>query len=153
MSKKLLSVVFALVLCGLAAEARDVVTLGLYLESDSIVKPVGTLPKGVFRGKPQKVKNGGMSFPQHIIVDQPQSVELKFEVVNGGKFSASLNAFRVEKDKPNQPISVKCKVFELNGVPVKGVPCTITKWRRMFVGSLNDGDTITVKLELEKTEE
>lgn len=150
--KKLLIAVFALMLGVAVAEARDVVTLGVYLEGDCSVAPVGKLPQGVFSGKSKKTKKGMLSFPIHINLDQTQTVEFKLKVANGGTVYTSLYAFKLEKGKKNVAIPITCKVFELNGKPVSGVPCTIKKWRKMATRELQDGDIITVKLEFEKPE-
>ena len=147
MLKKMMIAVFALVLGAAAAEARDVVTFGVYLDSDCSVTPVGKLPAGVTRGKPKKTKAGMMSFPFHINLGQTQSAEFKFKVTNGGNCSFSLYAFRMVKGKKNTPIPVKCTVFEINGRRVSGVPCTIRKWRKMTIRELQDGDVVTIKLE------
>lgn len=149
MLKKMMIAVFALAL-GAAVEARDVVTFGVYLDSDCSVAPVGKLPTGVNRGKPKKTKAGLMSFPFHINLGQTQSAEFKFKVANGGNCSFSLYAFRIEKGKKNKPITVKCTVFEINGKPVPKVPCVLKKWRKMTTRELQDGDVVTVKLEFER---
>ena len=153
MLKKLMIVAFALAMGCAVVEARDVVTLGVYLDSDSSVAPAEKLPKGVFRGKPKKTKQGLMSFPIHIDLDQAPTAEIKLKVVNGGTVSISLYSFRLEKGKKNVVIPVKCKVFEINGTPVPGVPCELRKWRKMATRELQDGDIVTVKLEFEKLQE
>ena len=99
MLKKLSIAVFALLVGALAAEARDVVTLGVYLESDSSVTLAGKLPKGVSAGKSQKTKQGQVSFPFHFNLDQAQSATIKLKVVNGGTVAFSLYAFKKEKGK------------------------------------------------------
>ena len=150
--KKLLIALFALMLGCMAADARDLVTLGIYLEGDCSVAPAEKLPQGVFRGKPKKTKKGLMSFPFHVDLGQTQTAEVKIKVVNGGTASFSLYAFRREKGKKNVVIPVDCKVFEINGKPVPGVPFTIKKWRKMTTRELQDGDIVTIKLEFEKPE-
>lgn len=150
--KKLLIALFALVIGCFAADAQDLVTLGIYLEGDSSVAPAEKLPQGVYRGKSKKTKKGMMSFPFHVDLGKTQTAEVKLKVVNGGTVSFSLYAFRREKGKKNVVIPVKCQVFEINGKPVSGVPCTIKKWRKMTNRELQDGDVVTIKLEFEKPE-
>ena len=150
--KKMLIAVVALVLGALAAEARDVVTLGVYVEGDGSVETVGKLPTGITLGKTKKTKSGWTSFPYRFALAAARSAELKFKVVKGGKCHISLYAVKVEKGKKSVAIPMTCKVLEINGEPVDGVPCTITKWRKMAAREFQDGDVVTVKVEFEKPE-
>lgn len=148
--KKMMFALLTLVLGCLVAEASDMVKLGLLVDGDSSVVPVDKLPYGVFYGKTVKTKTGHMSFPFLINIDKTQSVELEFKVTGGGPVSISLSCVRMEKGKKSVIIPVTCKVFEINGKPVRGVPCEINKWKKMTTITLKDGDTIAIKLEFEK---
>ena len=148
--KKMMIALLTLVLGCLVAEASDMVKLGLLVDGDSSVAPVDKLPYGVFYGKTVKTKTGHMSFPFLINIDKTQSTELELKVVNGGVTSISLSCVRMEKGKKNVVIPVTCKVFEINGKPVAGVPCEINGWKKMTTIDLKDGDTIAIKLEFEK---
>lgn len=151
--KKLMTIVLALVLGALSAGAKDLASLGIYYSGEGSVELVGKPPKGVYVGKPQKSKNGWTSFPCHIVIDKPASVELKFKVTGDVNFYASLYAFSKGTPGEHRIIPVMCRKFEVNGVSVSGVPGVVKKWRRMFSNMPIDGDVITIALELEKQEE
>ena len=144
--------VFALALGALAVEAREVVTLGVYVKGDGAVATEGKLPQGVTLGKSKKTKSGWMSFPYRFDLATAQSAELKFKVVKGGSCYISLYAVSVEKGKKSVAIPVTCKVLEINGEAVDGVPLTIKKWRKMAEREFKDGDVVTVKVEFAKPE-
>ena len=148
--KKMMFALLMLVLGCMVAEASDVVKLGLFVNGDSTVTPVGKLPHGVFHGKTVKTKAGQMTFPFLIDIAKTQSVDLEFKVTGGGPVSFSLFGTRIEKGKKNIVIPVTCKVFEINGKPVTGVPCLINGWKKMTTIELKDDDTIVIKLEFEK---
>ena len=152
MLKKMTLALFALFVGALVAEARDVVTLGIYLDGDSSVSVVGKLPQGVSLGKPKKTKKGLMSFPIHVNLGQTQSAEFQLKVANGGSADLSLFAFKHEKGKKNAPLAVECKKFEINGKPVKGIPRAIRKWQKVAKREFQDGDVVTIKLEFAKPE-
>ncbi|MBP5532005.1 MAG: hypothetical protein J6Y54_08270, partial [Lentisphaeria bacterium] len=82
--KKLMIAVVALMLGALAAEARDVVTLGLYIKGDGAAEQLDKLPQGVSLGKPKKTKAGWMAFSYHINLAVTQSAELTFKIGKGG---------------------------------------------------------------------
>ena len=151
--KKILIAALMLALGCMVAEASDMMKLGLLVGANSSVTPVDKLPYGVFYGKTVKTKTGMMSFPFLINIEKTQSVELELKVVGGGTTSISLSGVRMEKGKKSIVIPVTCKVFEINGKPVSGVPCEINGWKKMTTFELKDGDTIVIKLELEKKEE
>ena len=151
--KKMMIAVIALMLGAVAAEARDVVTLGLYIKGDGAAEQLNKLPKGVSLGKPKKTKAGWMAFSYHVNLGVTQSAELQFKIVKGGTGFFSLYAFNFEKGKKRTSIPVKCKVLEINGEPVDGVPRTIKKWSKMATRELKDGDVVTVKVEFEKQEQ
>ena len=48
--KKMMIAAFALMLGALVAEARDVVTLGVYIKGEGVVETADKLPQGVSRG-------------------------------------------------------------------------------------------------------
>ena len=150
--KKMMIAVVALMLGAVAAEAREVAKLGLYIKGDGAVEQLNKLPKGVSLGKPKKTKSGWMAFSYHINLAVTQSAELKFKIVKGGTGFISLYAFNFEKGKKRTSIPVKCKVLEINGEPVDGVPRAIKKWTKMANREFQDGDVVTVKVELEKQE-
>lgn len=152
MLKKMMIAVFALALGALAAEARDVVTVGVYIQGDGAVETVGKLPQGVTAGKSRKTKSGWVSFPYRLELATAQSAELKFKVVKGENCYVSLYAVSVEKGKKSVATPVTCKVLEINGKPVEGVPCEIKKWKRMATCKIKEGDVVTVKVEIEKPE-
>lgn len=147
MLKKLMVAVLALVMGGAVAEAKDLVQIDLTLYGSGIIRPAGKLPKGTFRTEPQKTKSGGVSFPYYIILDETRSAELKLEVSGGsGKLSAALCPFS-KKGKERGVISVECSNFEICGEQNPLVPCTISKWTRMTMREVKDGDIIVIKLE------
>ena len=148
--KKMMIAFLTFVLGCMVAEARDVVKLGFLVDGDSSVTPVEKLPYGVFLGKNVKTRTGHMSFPFLINLDRTESVELELKVAKGGTTSISLVGNRIEKGKKSVIIPVTCKVFEINGKPVEGVPCEISEWKKMTTIELKDGDTIVIKLEFEK---
>ena len=148
--KKMVFALLMLTLGCMVAEARDIVKLGLLVDGDSSVAPVDKLPYGVFHGKSVKTNAGRMSFPFLINLDRTESVELEFKVTGGGPVSFSLVGTRMEKGKKSIPFTVTCKVFEINGKPVRGVPCEIDGWKKMATLKFKDGETIAIKLEFEK---
>ena len=150
--KKIMIAVAALMLGVLAAEARDIVTLGVYIKGEGVVETVGKLPRGVSRGKTKMTQNGWASFPYRLELAAVQSAELNLKVVKGGSCHISLYAVSVEKGKKSVSIPVVCKVLEINGEPVEGVPCEIKKWKKMAVRKFKNGDVVTIKVEIEKPE-
>lgn len=152
MLKKLMVSIFALVLGAAAAEAIDLVSLGVYFLGEGSVEVEGTLPKGVSRGKNVKEKSGAVSFPCYINIGKVQAAEMQFKVTGSGKFSVSAYAFSRDSEG-NRVIPVLCQKFEIDGKSLSDIPCTIKKWRKMATREVKDGDVITVSVEFEKPEE
>ena len=152
MLKKLMVTILALVLGGFAAEAANLMQLELRVTGGGSVKLVDKLPTGVFTAEPILRKTEKV-YRYYVILDKTQSVELKFRVKGDAKLGPALSAFKREKGQKNQPISVKCKVFELDGEPAGGIPGVISKWKRIMVRDFQDGDVVTLKMEFEKPEE
>ena len=150
--KKMMIAAFALVLGALAAQARDVVTLGVYIIGEGVVETVDKLPQGVSRGRIKMTQNGWTSFPYRLELATVQSAELKLKIVKGGRCHISLYAVNVEKGKKSVAIPVVCKVLEINGEPVEGVPCEIKKWKKMADRKFANGDVVTIKVEIAKPE-
>jgi len=148
--KKILIAFLMLALGCLSAEASDMVKLGVLVGGNSSVAPVDKLPYGVFYGKTVKTKTGQMSFPFLINIEKTQSAELELKVANGGSTSISLSGVRMEKGKKSIVIPVTCKVLEINGKPVAGVPCEINGWKKMTTIDLTGCETVVIKLEFEK---
>ena len=149
--KKLMIVAFALVLGGRAAQAADLVSLGIYYRGSGSVELVEQTPKVAYRSKNVPGKDGWTSFPCYISIDSPKSVELKFKVSGGDvTFYASLYAFQKGGGKL---VPLLCSKFEYNGKPVPGVPCVVNGWKRMLTRKLKDGDTFTITVDMEKQED
>ena len=147
--KKLLIAAFALVLSAFAAQAEELVSLGIYRQGEGSIEFVGKAPKGVYVSKPVENKDGTVSFPCYINIEKIRSLELKFKVTGDVRFYASLYAFR----RPGHKIiPLQCDKFEYNGKPIR-VPKVITGWKRILTRNLEDGSTFTIKLELSKPEE
>ena len=151
MWKKLMVSVFALVLGATAAEAANLMQLEL-LVTDGSVTLESKLPKGMFTAKPI-LRENKKEYLYYIILDNTQSVELKFRVRGNAKLGPALSAFKREKGGDKQRIQVKCKTFELDGESASGIPCVISKWKRIMVREFQDGDIVTLKMEFEKPEE
>ena len=152
MWKKLLISVFALVLGATAAEAANLMQLELRVTGGGTIKLAGKLPPGVFTSEP--ISRGTETvYRYYIILDKTRSVEMKFKVSGDIKLGPALSAFKRERGKKNRRISVKCKVFELDGEPAGGIPCVIDKWKRIMVREFHDGDVVTLKMAFGKPEE
>lgn len=150
MLKKLMIAACAFVLGAGVTDAADMVRLELLAVGDGFVKLEGKLPNGMFVNEP--IRGAGKKvYLYYVVLDKTQAVELKFNVSGELKLGPALCALR-RIDKKNQPLSVKCLVFEFNGESAKGIPGGISKWRRMMTREFHDGDVVTLKMEFEKPE-
>ena len=147
--KKFLIAAFALVLGAVSAQAENLASLGIYCVGEGSIEVVKPLPKYVYVGKSTTNKDGSVSFPCFINIDQVKSVELKFKVTGDVTVYASLYAF----SRPHKVIPLLCNKFEYNGKSIPGVPGTIPTWKRMLTRKVKDGATFTIALDLEKQED
>lgn len=147
--KKLAVIAFALMLGAVAAQAADLLSLGIYFNGGS-VELVEQTPKVAYRSKNVPGKDGWTSFPCYINIDSPKSVELKFKATGDVTVYASLYAFQKGGGKV---VPVLCSKLEYNGKPIPGVPCAISGWKRMFTRKVKDGDIFTITLSVEKQED
>ena len=147
--KKFAIAAFALVLGCLAAQAADLLSLGIYF-SGGTVELVEQTPKVAYRSKNVPGKNGWTSFPCYINIDSPKSAELKFKASGDVTVYVSLYAFH---KGDNKVVPMMCSKLEFNNKPIPGVPCVINGWKRMFTRKVKDGETFTVTFDVEKQED
>ena len=148
--KKLVIAAFALVLGAFAARAENLASLGIYYIGEGAVEVVNPLPKYVYVGKTTTNKDGSISFPCWINIDEPRAVELKFKVTGDLRFYASLYAF---SQPGHKLIPLQCGKFEFNGKSVAKAIGAIRQWTRLLNRRVSDGDVITIRLELGKATE
>ena len=147
--KKLL-IALALVMGGLALQAKDLVSFGVYYSGDGAVKLVKSSPR-ITPGA-SITKNGATSFPCYIDIGKPLKVEMTFKVEGGsGSFFVSMYAFNNDTGR-QKVIPMVCKKLTYNGKALRA-PGLIKKWRRLLTRQVEDGDTVTITFEAEKAEE
>ena len=147
-TKILAAVLFALVL---AVSAGDIVRFDFNCYgSDADIVPVGQLPDGVRIGKKAPFNNPkivGRATPLIIDIDKVSKLEHSFTVHGkSGRIVPSLIPWR---GKDGSMPTVECTKLELNGTPSPKTPIKFADWVNMGIKiDVNDGDTLSLKLEL-----